>query len=33
MDGAVTVGMNVIVQEGIGQTLRVGQPLNVELAF
>ena len=33
MDGAVTVGMNVIVQEGIGHTLRVGQPLNVELAF
>jgi len=33
MDGAVTVGMNVIVQDGIGQTLRVGQPLNVELAF
>jgi len=33
MDGAVTVGMNVIVQEGIGQMLRVGQPLNVELAF
>ena len=33
MDGAVTVGMNVIVQDGIGQTLRVGQPLNAELAF
>lgn len=33
MDGAVTVGMNVIVQEGIGQLLRVGQQFNVELAF
>ena len=33
MHGAVTVGMNVIVQDGIGQMLRVGQPLNVELAF
>jgi len=33
MDGAVTVGMNVIVQEGIGQVLRVGQQFDVELAF
>lgn len=33
MDGAVTLGMNVIVEEGIGRTLRVGQELNAELAF
>jgi len=33
MDGAVTMGMNVIVQDGIGRTLRVGQELNAELAF
>ena len=33
MDGAVTLGMNVIVQEGIGHVLRVGQELNAELAF
>jgi uncharacterized protein YcbX len=33
MDGAVTVGMNVIVQDGIGQFLRVGQQFDVELAF
>jgi len=33
MDGAVTVGMNVIVQDGIGQRLRVGQQFDVELAF
>jgi len=33
MDGAVTLGMNVIVQDGFGRTLRVGQELNAELAF
>ena len=33
MDGAVTLGMNVIVQDGIGHTLRIGQELNAELAF
>jgi len=33
MDGAVTLGMNVIVQDGIGRTLRIGQELNAELAF
>jgi len=33
MDGAVTLGMNVIVQQGIGHTLRVGQELDAELAF
>ena len=33
MDGAVTLGMNVIIQDGIGHTLRVGQQLNAELAF
>jgi len=33
MDGAVTLGMNVIVQDGIGLSLRVGQELNAELAF
>ena len=33
MDGAVTLGMNVIVEEGIGRTLRVGQELNAEFAF
>ncbi len=33
MDGAVTVGQNVIVQDGIGQLLRVGQQFDVELAF
>lgn len=33
MEGAVTLGMNVIVQDGIGLTLRVGQELNAELAF
>jgi len=33
MDGAVTLGMNVIIQDGIGHTLRVGQQLDAELAF
>ncbi len=33
MDGAVTLGMNVIVEQGFGHTLRVGQELNAELAF
>lgn len=33
MDGAVTMGMNVIVGDGIGQTLRVGQQFDVEIAF
>jgi len=33
MDGAVTLGMNVIVQDGVGRTLRIGQELNAELAF
>lgn len=33
MDGAVTVGMNVIVVDGIGHTVRVGQQLDAELAF
>lgn len=33
MEGAVTFGMNVIVEEGIGLTLRVGQEFDVELAF
>lgn len=33
MDGAVTLGMNVIVEEGAGLTLRVGQEFDVELAF
>lgn len=33
MDGAVTLGMNVIIQSGIGLTLRIGQELDAELAF
>lgn len=33
MDGAVTLGMNVVVQDGVGHTLRIGQALNAELAF
>lgn len=33
LDGAVTVGMNVIVQEGFGRTVRVGERFDVELAF
>jgi hypothetical protein len=33
MDGAVTLGMNVIVAQGFGRTVRVGQELNAELAF
>jgi len=33
MDGAVTVGMNVIVADGIGHMVRVGQQLDAELAF
>ena len=33
MDGAVTLGMNVIIQDGIGHTLRVGRQLDAELAF
>lgn len=33
MDGAVTMGMNVIVESGIGRTLRVGQHFDAELAF
>lgn len=33
MDGAVTFGMNVIVEEGVGVTVRVGQQFDVELNF
>jgi len=33
MDGAVTVGMNMIVLDGIGHTVRVGQALDAELVF
>jgi len=33
MDGAVTLGMNVIVENGVGRTLRVGQQFDVDLAF
>jgi len=33
MDGAVCMGMNCIVSEGAGHTLRVGQELEVTLAF
>lgn len=33
MEGAVTFGMNVIVEEGVGLLLRVGQEFDVELAF
>jgi len=33
MDGAVTVGMNMIVLDGIGHTVRVGQALDTELVF
>lgn len=33
LDGAVTFGMNTIMLEGEGQVLRVGQDVNVELAF
>lgn len=33
LDGAITFGMNAIVLAGAGQTLRVGQPMELELAF
>lgn len=33
MDGAVTFGMNVIVSEGSGQTLKLGDELELHLAF
>lgn len=33
MEGAVTMGMNIIVDDGIGRTLRVGQQFEAELAF
>ncbi len=33
MEGAVCMGMNAIVSEGAGATLRVGQDLEVSLAF
>lgn len=33
LDGAITFGMNAIVLEGEGQILRVGQQVDVELAF
>ena len=33
LDGAVTVGMNVIVLDGIGRMLQVGQQLDATLAF
>jgi uncharacterized protein YcbX len=33
VDGGITFGMNVILLEGEGQTLRVGQEVDVSLAF
>jgi uncharacterized protein len=33
LDGRISFGMNAIVLEGEGQTLRVGQSVDVELAF
>jgi len=33
VDGAVTFGMNTVLLEGEGQVLRVGQDVDVELAF
>lgn len=33
VDGGITFGMNAIVLEGDGQTLRVGQEVEVQLAF
>lgn len=33
LDGALTFGMNAIVLEGEGQVLRVGQDVNIDLAF
>lgn len=33
VDGGITFGMNAIVQEGDGQVLRVGQEVEVNLAF
>ena len=33
LDGAITFGMNAIVLEGEGQILRVGQEVDVKLAF
>lgn len=33
VDGGITFGMNAIVLEGGGQTLRVGQEVEVQLAF
>jgi hypothetical protein len=33
LDGAVTFGMNVIIQRGIGMTLRVGQSVSANFDF
>ena len=33
VDGGITFGMNIILQEGDGEVLRVGQDLEMELAF
>lgn len=33
LDGAVTFGMNAIVQDGVGRVLRVGQPIAADLRF
>ncbi|OGB27750.1 MAG: Fe-S protein [Burkholderiales bacterium RIFCSPLOWO2_02_FULL_57_36] len=33
LDGAITFGMNAILLAGEGQTVRVGQDVNIEIAF
>ena len=33
VDGGITFGMNVIVEQGIGQLLRVGDSINMNIAF
>ncbi len=33
LDGAITFGMNAIVRQGVGQTLRVGQRIAADLRF
>ncbi len=33
VDGAITFGMNVILQDGAGQIVHVGQEIDVQLAF
>ena len=33
VNGAITFGMNAIVRQGVGQVLRVGQPIGADVRF